>query len=220
MSNIRTLQPIEYFNYFKSKKLPDLDIDELSFIHLDTFPKIRNLQDVGVSSCLHSLVETLSASFINVRTNQYVPLMTSFAILDQIGKLYSVSNNPPSAQNGIKRALYSFSNFPADLIDDLVTLRHGLFHDGSLTSRNSNMGTNVIFRMVRDSGKVVTPPKHTWDGEYRDQLQDHVTNIDLKEFQKLTINILENCMKKWNSNELICGITDPKEFYYKFLFSV
>ncbi len=218
--SLQTLQPMDYHSYFMSKSLPELSVDELVFIHLRYQDSYRRLQDVEVASCLTGLIDTLSASFNNVRTKQYVPLMTAFAILDQIGTLYSDATNPNQAQNGIKRALLSFTQFPPAYIDDLVTLRHGLFHDGSLLSRNTNTGTDVLFRMVKNSGKVLTPPKITWDGIYRDQMEDYVTRIDLKELQDLIHQVLATCKTKWKAGQLRCSISDPKEFYYKFLFTI
>ncbi|MCD1196745.1 hypothetical protein B4950_18810 [Vibrio cholerae] len=145
--------------------------------------------------------------------------MTSFAILDQIGSLYHIQGNNPRATNGIKRALQSFTTMAADEIEDLVTLRHGLFHDGSLTSRNQNTGTDVIFRMATDTNVVIQRPTVPWNGVYDDDLTNHVTLINLKAFQTLVLAVLDSCLSELEQGRLQCTISDCREFYYKFLFS-
>lgn len=218
MVSFNGLNGHDIYEYFIKKDLDELSVKELAYTHLEYYQSTP-LKNCRITSCLHELRETLSASFINRRTNQYVPLMISFAILDQIGCLYHVENQESSFSNGIKRALSSFSTFPASDLDTLVTLRHGLFHDGSLLSINKNTGTNVLFRMVKESGRVITQPKQVWDGIYRDRLSDYVTLVDLKELQRLVLSVVDNCKVRLLADELAISITDPKEFYYKFLFS-
>ncbi|MFT4900156.1 MAG: hypothetical protein ACI9U0_001957 [Flavobacteriales bacterium] len=218
MLNFKGLNGIDIYEHFKEKNLEELSIEELAYTHL-YYHTSTPLKNCNITSCLSELRETLSASFINRRTNQYVPLMVSFAILDQIGCLYHVRNQSPSYANGIKRALTSFSNFPSSDLEALVTLRHGLFHDGSLLSINNNTGTSVYFRMVKDSGQVITQPQNTWDGIYHDKLSDYVTRVDLKELQQLVLSVIDKCREHLLNDELAISITDPKEFYYKFLFA-
>jgi hypothetical protein len=206
-------------NYYRGKNLDDLTIEELSYVHLNSLTGKEILKNGRLSTCLYDLLETVSASFGNVRTKQYVPLLGCFSILDQIGGTYGRVDKSTSYGNGIKKALdlYSSFNNPSDL-ESLVTLRHSIFHDGSLVSVNSNTGTSVIFRMVVDSGKLLTPPISAWEGVYQNEMNDYVTKIDLKELQKLTSDVVDTCRKVLVAGNSDIKIGDPKELFYKYLF--
>lgn len=217
--NLASMNGIEQYEYLVDKNLEQLTIEELNVIHLQYRDSVVSIEGRYLTSSLHDLAQVLSASFINRRTAQYVPLMTSFAILDQIGSLYHIQGNNPEAKNGIKRALQSFTKMTPDEIEDLVTLRHSLFHDGSLTSRNKNTGTNVIFRMNTDADFVVKRPAVAWNGIYDDDLTAHTTLINLKEFQCLVLGILDKCLAELEQGRLQCSISDCREFYYRFIFS-
>lgn len=210
---------IETFEHFVSRELHHLSIEELVFIHLFSRHSTP-LKNCSLVSSLYDLTETLSASFGNIRTNQYVPLMVAFSILDQIGSLYHLKDQSPKYTNGIKRSLSSFSDFPESFLNTLVSLRHGLFHDGSLLYINKNINNNVFFRLRKDTGQVITAPKKVWDGEFHDDLDDYVTLVDLKELQKLVLSVIERCRDAFLANKLAITITDPKEFYFKFLFAI
>lgn len=218
-SDFKNAVGFEIFEYYRSKNLQDLTIEELAYVHLNIFPGTSVLNNGLLSTCLHDLVETVTTSFGNIRTEQYVPLLGCFSILDQVGGTYDRLDKSTIYKNGIKKALdlYSSYNNPADL-ESLVTLRHGIFHDGSLVSINKNTGTNVIFRMVVGSGTLLTPPVTVWDGVYRDDLTDYVTKIDLKELQKLTNDVIESCADALLSGNSDIKVSDPREFFYKYLF--
>lgn len=209
----------EIHDYYRSKLLSELTLQELAYAHLEIVPGRFILKNGVLSSCLNDLLETGTASFNNVRTSQYVPLLAYFSILDQIGGIYNRTDKACSFTNGIKRALsqYSSINKGSDL-EMLVTLRHGIFHDGSLVYKNSNTGTNVAFRMNVNSDDLLTPAKTQWDGIYHDDMSDYVTKINLKKLQAVANAVVKEC-----KDSLINGTTDvktssPREFYYKYLF--
>jgi hypothetical protein len=197
MQYLKNMNGMDRCKYFFGKSIAELTLEELAFIHLDINQGSRAIKDgYFLSSNLYDLVETLSASFSNRRTRIYVPLMTEFAILDQVGCLYGNKSTPTKYQNGIKNAFDIFSSFnDRDDLESLVTLRHGLLHSGSLVNTNRNTGTNVAFRMKQDTGQVLTNPQQPWDGVYHDDLTSYLTFVDLKELQKLTISIIEKCME-------------------------
>lgn len=218
-SDFKISKGIDISSYYRTKNLDDLTIEELAYVHLDSFPGNQILKNGRLSTCLYDLLETVSASFNNVRTKQYVPLLGCFSILDQIGGTYGRLDKSTTYRNGIKRALdlYSSFNNPSD-IEALVTLRHGIFHDGSLVCINKNTSTKVLFRMVVNSGKLLTPPVTVWDGVYRDVMNDYVTKIDLKELQKLTGAVINECRDVLVSGNSNIAMSDPKELFYKYLF--
>lgn len=209
----------EIFEYFSKKRLEELTIEELAYTHLEVRRDTR-LKNCSITSSLADLVESLSASFSNNRTNQYVPLLTSFAILDQIGCLYENKNKHSKYQNGIKRSLDYFSDFPSTDLDTLVTMRHGLVHDGSLSYINRDTQTAVIFRMAKDKGKVISHPRVKWDGVYRDDLTDYLSLVDLRELQNVVAEVIAECKKQLLKGNLSVSISDKREFVYKYLFPI
>ena len=219
-SDFKNSNGIDISNYFGTKIISQLTIEELAYIHLDLMRGCQVLQSGRLSSGLYDLVETVSASFNNNRTKQYTPLLGCFSILDQVGGVYERNDKATSYKNGIKKSLDLFSSFnnSADL-ETLVTLRHGIFHDGSLLYSNRNTGTNVCFRMVVNSGSLLTPPIKTWDGIFRNDLKDYTTRIDLKELQSLTTEVVRECRRLLVDGVATLNISNPVEFYHKYLFS-
>jgi hypothetical protein len=211
----------EIHDYYQSKLLSDLTLQELAYAHLDSVPGTFRLNNGTLSSCLNDLIEAGSASFNNFRTKQYVPLLAYFSILDQIGGIYERTNMTCSYKNGIKRALSQYSSFTiASDLEMLVTLRHGIFHDGSLVYKNTTTGTNVVFRMTVNSQKLLTYGKNIWDGIYHDDMTDFVTKIDLKKLQEVTNEVVKNCKESLLNGSTVCKTASTREFFYKYLFIV
>lgn len=222
MEYLKNMNGMKRYEYFKTKILSDLTIEELAFIHLDIDSHSCHLQSpYYLTSNLFDLVETISASFSNRRTRIYVPVMTCFAILDQIGSIYNIKGNTSDYGNGIKRAISIFAtSINDDDMKSLVSLRNGLLHDGSLLNiPRYNNTPHVIFRMKQNLGQLLKQADTEWNGTYHDDLSPYTTYIDLKELQELTINIINKCKDELLNDNLDISITDPKEFYFKYLFS-
>ncbi|MFX9261709.1 hypothetical protein ABTN95_19170, partial [Acinetobacter baumannii] len=79
---------------FSNKNLEELSTYELVYIYLDTFFGRTSLKNCTVSTCLYDLIENTRASYNNVRTRIYTPLLGSFIILDQLGSIFSDPSNP------------------------------------------------------------------------------------------------------------------------------
>jgi hypothetical protein len=209
----------EINDYYRGKNLEDLTVEELAYVHLNSLTGNQILKNGRLSTCLYDLIETVSASFNNVRTKQYVPLLGCFSILDQVGGMYGRADKTTTYGNGIKRALDLYSSVYSSVdLESLITLRHGVFHDGSLIGINIHTGTKVVFRMVIDSGVLLTPPTSEWDGVYRNDMNDYVTKIDLKELQKLTNEVIDECRKVLLEGNSDINTGDPKELFFKYLF--
>lgn len=213
--------PGEISDYYRQKSTSQLSMEELANIHLDINSKRHCLDDGNISSNIYDLNEAINAGFNNLRTEQYVPLLACFAILDQIGSIYQRTDKKNRYKNGIKKALYFYSDFtsPEDL-EALVTLRHGLFHNGSLTCINQSTKTKVFFRMIKNSNKIFTPSKKPWDGIYHNEMCDYITFIDLKELHKKTKEVLIECRRLLLDGKLHIKISSPRELFYKYLFLV
>lgn len=207
-------------SYFSGKDLDELSVEDMAYVHLKKLTPSIGLKNVKISSSLFDLRESLAASFNNTRTNQYVPLMLSYAILDQIGSLYTPINTSSSYQNGIKRALGLFSALNKDEISSIVSLRNGLLHDGSLVSVSQHKNVdNVVFRFTKEGTDLIQHSTKKWDGVYRDSLSDYVSTINLVLFKELVEEICSKCFHLIENNQLVVSLNSPQEFFYKYLFA-
>ena len=212
------MSPIEQDEYFESKFVSQLSLTELAYFHLDVRYARHRVKDGWVSSSLYDLKESLSASFNNVRTNQYVPMMVSFSILDQLGNLYAIQQQNCTYQNGIKRALSYFSNCNRAEIESLVTLRNGLLHDGSLISHSQNGRTHIIFRTDPTATNLLTFPATPWNGQYQNDLSPYLTLINLQKLKELVFNAIDIAKAELCNGNLDITNMAAREFYFKFLF--
>lgn len=208
----------EVFNYFKNKKLEDLDVPELAYIHLDMMHGRVSLENCTVYSSLYDLIGTARASFNNVRTRIYTPLLSCFAILDQIGGAYGSTQKSTDYGAGVKVALETFGNYSKDEIEKLYALRNGLYHDGSLLNVSKNGKAKVIFRLSPNAEKTLTQPENEWDGVYHDEINNYITLINTKMFKDDVEKIIAQCARELLNGSLTMKINQPKEFFYKFLF--
>lgn len=226
-SEFKNTNEFKISDYFLSRQLDELTIEELAYIHLNRIPGSTIVKDARISSSLYDLIETAQASANNSRTRIYGPMLACFAILDQIGGLYrcklkksKYENNNKASENGLKIALHLFGKYEEHEIESLATLRNGLYHDGSLLSKSWDRKTNVIFRIDRstEDSKTLTSPRKTWDGDYHDCLNDYLSIINVISLKRDVEQIVKNCTKQLLDDNLIIMITDPREFFYKFLF--
>ncbi|HHQ4314438.1 TPA: hypothetical protein ACSP7Z_005161, partial [Serratia fonticola] len=194
MINFDTNNGMNEHCYLSNTNLHDLNIEELAYLHLKNLTGRFSLKNCRVASSLFDLSETLTASFNNNRTNQYVPLMTSFAILDQLGKLYSPKNTTSTYNNGIKRALNLFSTLTKEDIESLVSLRNSLLHDGSLVSKSQHSnGSDVLYRLTKNGQELITHPIKAWDGSFDDDLSQHTSIVNLCLLRDLVFEIKDKC---------------------------
>lgn len=220
MLNFDPMKPYSNYNFFTDKNLDDLNVSELAYIHLYTTTDSIKIKNYDLSSSLKDLRETLSASFNNYRTNQYVPLMTSFAMLDQMGTLYTPKGKSSKKKNGIKRCLELNTSLQPNDIESLVSLRNGLLHNGSLLCEAQYANQpNVIYRLTKKNNTLITHPKHTWDGKFHDNLNDYLSTIDLILLRNLVFKIHDDIFNLLINNDLKIETNNPKELFFKYLFA-
>lgn len=217
-SSFKNANGIELHDYFMSKNLDELTIEELAYIHLSRRNSRTSIKNGYVSSSLYDLIETAQASANNSRTSIYTPMLALFAVLDQIGGAYRNKSKKTNYKNGIKAALDSFSAYTKDEIEYLTTLRNGLYHDGSLLSKNDNGKTNVVFRLDHNAPKTITMPHKPWDGIYHDSLDDYISKINIASLKNDVEKMALECLDLLQSGNLTFKINDCREFFYKFLF--
>ncbi|EPL0394243.1 hypothetical protein QCJ66_000903 [Enterobacter ludwigii] len=220
MLNFTPATPTNAYNFYQNKDIENLNIYELAYVHLSTITSKTKLLKCFLSSSLYDLRETLIASFNNTRTNQYVPLMTSFAILDQLGELYTPPGKSSKKQNGIKRCLEMNTSLTKNDIESLVSLRNGLLHNGSLVCEAQNSKqTNVVYRLSKTEPNLIKHSTIIWNGVYRDEMKDYISIVNLLKMKELVLQIHEDNFNHLINNKLIININDPKEFYFRFLFA-
>lgn len=220
MLNFIPTIPANAYYFYHTKNIEDLNIHELAYIHLSTITSKTKLLKCFLSSSLYDLRETLTASFNNTRTNQYVPLMTSFAILDQLGELYTPFGKSSNKKNGTKRCLEMNTSLTKDDIESLVSLRNGLLHNGSLICEAQNSKqTNVIYRLSKTEPNLIKHASIKWDGVYRDHMKDYISIVNLLKLKDLVLQIHDNTFNHLKNNTVTINISDPKEFYFKYLFA-
>jgi len=218
-SEFKLANGIDLHYHFCSKNLDELSIEELAYVHLNRRHGRTILKNAEISSSLYDLIETAQASATNSRTRIYTPMLASFAILDQIGKAYRNKSKVTTYENGIKVALQIFGKYTKDEIEYLTTLRNGLYHDGSLLSKNINGKTNVVFRLDSNISKTITMPRKPWDGIYHDSLDDYISKINVISLMNDVEKIANDCLELLLDDNLVFQINDCREFFYKFLFA-
>ena len=206
------------YEHFSSKQLHELTIEELAYVHLNRTHAFTHLNNQKLSSSLYDFLETAQASANNSRTRIYTPMLACFAVLDQIGGAYRRKSMTSQYQNGIKVALDLFGTYSKEEIEHLTTLRNGIYHDGSLLSKNRNGKTNVTFRLSSSASKTITMPEKAWDGFYHDSLTEYTSKINVRLLKNDVEQIVKNRMDHLLNGELVFNISDCREFFYKFLF--
>jgi len=218
-SEFKHANGFELHAHFCSKNLDELSIEELAHIHLNRIHGRTIVKNAEISSSLYDLIETAQASAVNSRTRIYGSMLASFAVLDQIGNAYRNNSKATTYQNGIKVALQIFGEYTKDEIEYLTTLRNGLYHDGSLLSKNINGKTNVVFKLNPNTSKTITMPLKPWDGVYHDSLDDYISKINVISLKNDVEQISNKCLELLLEGNLGFEINDCREFFYKFLFA-
>jgi hypothetical protein len=219
ITDLKSKNRLEIRKYFENKSLHDLDVSELAYIHLDRLHGKVELENCTIYSSLYDLMETAQSSFNNARTRIYTPLLSCFAIIDQIGGAYSSTLSSTNYGGNIKAALDLFSNFSKIEIEKLYSLRNGLYHDGSLMNISTHGGANVIFRLSQDATSTITAPNAEWDGIYHNSLDQYITRINTKKLKEDVEAIVNKCSSELLDGTLKMKIDVPREFFFKFLFS-
>lgn len=214
LQHIAEMELPERAEYYKNKKLSDLTVYELALIHLNDFPKHTATKDFIVSTNIAGLVETGSASLCRYRTQIYAPLATCFIVFDQLGELYTRTDQQCAYGNKIEQALFSFAGLKEEEdIKALSTLRHGLMHFGSFTHIHKNNGTAVFFGVDPEGTELLKHPSAPWNGDYKNSMADHVTIIGSKAMLDITRAAVVTCRELLLKGHVEMSIKDPKTFF-------
>jgi hypothetical protein len=215
----------------RNKTLQELTLQELASIHLDTYGNPQTLADGHIQSGMGYLITEIQQSLPRVYTGFFSPLYGAFALLDQIGEIYTNSEKEVcsnSYASGIKKALYYFADMELDSGEMLALygLRNSLMHDGSLLFRgrfNEQQsrwtGPFHKYQWNKELGVAVALPDIPWDGNLNSIGVENTTMINVREICNLAIQSVQAARDVMNRGHLGISLHDGEiELYYRYLF--
>lgn len=213
-----------------TKTLEQLTLQELASIHLDQHGHTRSLADGWIQSGMGFLVTEIQQSLPRVYTGFFSPLYGAFALLDQIGEIYSntaIADCGNANASGIKKALYYFGGMPFDNdeVKALYGLRNALMHNGSLLYRGRfNQKTNAWdgpfhrFRWNKSLPGPIELPAVAWDGILDNLTPLCTTKINVAKICELAVESVAAARKSLDENTLGISLKEgEKELYYRYL---
>lgn len=151
----------------ESQELQHLSLDDVVYCHLSTrSPELTKRHAVHTTLELVELEMRQSRGVQN--TASYAPLLTGFALLDQIGGCYADTAKPPHPNKGsaIEHALYYFMGYSPQgpEVQAIYALRNGMVHEGSLTCKTKSQA-HYIFRYDFSLNMAIQLAATPWDGQ-------------------------------------------------------
>lgn len=212
------------------KTLQELTLQELASVHLHPYYHPISIANGLIWSGLGPLVTEIQQSRSIIVTGFFSPLFGAFALLDQIGNIYSNTARQDSINkqaSGIKKALYYFGDmaFDSDEMKALYSLRNSLVHDGSLLyrgryDRKKSQWKGPFYRFSH-SKELMSPvklPSVGWDGNLNHISSAVTTEINTREISKLSIEAVYRARKCLEEGTLSIDLQEGEiELFYKYL---
>lgn len=151
----------------ENQDLANLSLDDVVYCHLSTrSPELT--KDYKVYTTLELVELEMRQSRARQNTANYAPLLTGFALLDQIGGCYEDNAKPlhPSGGSAIERALYYFMGYSprGPEVQAIYALRNGMVHEGSLTCKTKSQA-HYIFRYDSSLTSAIKLAPTPWNGQ-------------------------------------------------------
>ena len=133
-----------------------------------------------------------------------------------IGCIFNNTQKNPAKNNGIGRALESFSSLDGDRIDAIIDLRNTLSHCFGLatekkkTNGHSKEQKHKYTLSFSDDIEAVELPKTEWNGDYSNEDEECSTKIGVSSFCNLVEEIIANVHKCHKSGNLVLRISDDE----------
>ena len=214
-------------------KLASLSINDLADVHLSTSATPKQVDEGFLYSSLPGLaLETNQAHGIS-NVAIFSPLLTAFAILDQLGCSYKPTSAAPyfpANASGVKKALHYFCGLAqgCDELEALFGLRNSFIHDGSTLSRGRQKddgtwkGPFHVFRLDRDpnAAALVKLPHIPWDMSWAipPPLFNGFTIVYSRVLSRAALDAVEKASRLLHANSLEVIVKDPLELFHKYLF--
>lgn len=215
MSFFHLKNTVERNKYLAEKKLKELKLHELSYIHLNTNSPSVKLQDCSVNSKLYGLHEILLLNPPS-KDNHFIMLITVISLLNELCSLYSLKQT--RSTNSYINFILNFTSLTSDQTVLLYTLKECLQKDGSFANlNNSNGKVLAIFKFNNHLREAITPPTVAWDGCYPITTHESYTQINVAELQKLAINIMDRVYQGLLKRKIEIIEMPTEDFFYKYL---
>lgn len=214
-------------NKLRDKKIDELSVEEMAFIHLSTSYSPISIKNAVLRSTLSFIYQNIQHSLSFEYSKQLMPYLSLCAILDQLGICYNRKDKPePKFENGIKRCLVYFGEIDEDdeIINTIYALRNGLLHNISLTSIDKFKDNHYIFRYNKEIENVYQKAEEKWDGNYEtlDGNRDkYTTHINVEKFRDLVYNCIQKADDLNQNSQLELRLTDGvRQLFFDYIRSL
>ncbi len=173
-------------------------------------PYIAALIDSRITTCRNKR----SGKKLNKGHGSWIGSLGYMALLDHVGKIIKPKNKTNKENNSFLNSLRNFSSLGEDEIYALYSLRCSFAHDYSLFNipKEHDPKKELKYHRFRvtqgDSGKLIVFPKNKWSGDFKDE--DNITIINLELFCDLVESIHKKIVDEINKDglSLLVGIED------------
>lgn len=214
------VKPIDFYK----KSVSELTDKEIVFIHLCGTSIM--LKEFPLHSTIAITMRSVNANLQNIYTRQISPIISLFAILEQLGNIYY---NSEIEQSNKTNPIYNcVRNFAGEVqisdkdIDILVALRNGLFHEISYATKSRSLKDKVeryyFFEIKDDTDFFIKHSDQEWDGDLKNVKKEIVTFISRPRFRDFVQNCMNNAESLFEDDKLKLKCKDgADEILYKHL---
>lgn len=204
------------------KNVDELSEDEIIFIHLNN--NHVQMNDKPLHSTLAITLRGVNATWNNIYQRTLIPLVSLFAVLEQLGNAYDNSNIiQDNKTNPIYRCI---KNLAIDLqislreIDALIAFRNLLFHEISIAGSSRSIEDKRLkyfyFNTSDSTSYLIKHPEIEWNGDYNELSPKNTTIISRERLKDLA----EHCVlaaEELRKEKQLKIKGEVKEFLYKYL---
>jgi hypothetical protein len=202
-------------------QLTEMETIQAHIAHGRTFTEDRILM-----STLHVMEMETRHAVVYQNSNIILPLLGSFAILDQVGTSYMNKKLPAAANHdwsGVKKALYYFMGFAENSpeINVFWALRNGVVHNASLVNLSLNGREHSWFRFDSEMNSVVKPPQEPWSGQPQDCADKNLSTVNTRRLVDSISQMLDELRSLHDEGALMLVLPGGKEeLAMRFLHSI
>jgi len=217
------MQAIDYIQSIKNKRLEELSLDELAYVHLNC-SEFNVIKDAYLDSSLPLVINEIRHAKLQRYSQNFLPVTAAFTVLDQLGFCYSRKDIPAYSHtnaSSIKKSLYYFCDFQENDRDTntIYALRNSFLHTASILSKaEQNNQPNHRFVFDRSSQNLIKYPPVAWDGDFYNLQNEMTTFINPEIFVEMAEKaVREACNHLYNDNLIVTCESGEAEFFYRFL---
>jgi hypothetical protein len=217
------MQAIDYFQSIKNKRLEELSLGELAYVHLNCSEHNR-IKNGYLYSSLPLVIREIRRAKFHVNSQNFLPVAAAYTVLDQLGFCYSRKDIPAYSHtnaSSIKKSLYYFCDFQENDQDTktLYALRNSFLHTASILSKaEKNNQPNHRFIFDKSSQDLIKYPMVAWDGDFHNLKNEMTTVVNPEIFVQMAEEAVKAaCNHLYNDNLIVTCNSGEIEFFYRFL---